>query len=161
MARPLGWSWTAWTTPEQLSIFLAPRANVDLERGGAFELFFNEDAGTEERGTRGGVILELENEHTLAFSLTPPAGIGLHGVETTVRLQLRSLGPFRSRVQVTHSGFHDGVRYERLMAFYKSFWVRAISRFASYAAGSPAPAWPSVDELWPETPPPSALTVEN
>ncbi len=43
IAAPLDRVWTAWTNQADAEKWLASRANVIFEEGGAYELFWNED----------------------------------------------------------------------------------------------------------------------
>ncbi len=64
---PLTEVWRAWTTKEGAESFFAPRCNIDLKPGGAYEMLFDLEA---ERGKQGGedmVVMAVQPVHLLCF----------------------------------------------------------------------------------------------
>ena len=48
--------WEVWTTSKGAITFFAPKANIQLSRGGAYEMFFNLKAP---KGSQGGEGLKV------------------------------------------------------------------------------------------------------
>ena len=161
VARDVGWAWSSWTRAEQTQGFLARAATIGEEVGEPYELYFLPGQRTSASGTRGGVILTFEPQTTLAFTWTPAPGFDLHGVETSVHVTFTRLGPLRTRVSVSHSGFYDGAHFDAMRAYYAAFWSETLARFWHYAGGRTTAAWPPQEALWPQTPSSVALTASH
>jgi uncharacterized protein YndB with AHSA1/START domain len=53
---PLAGVWHAWTIREGVESFFAPRSNIDLRPGGAYEMLFDLEAEPGKQGGEGMVI---------------------------------------------------------------------------------------------------------
>lgn len=51
---PVSDVWEAWTTREGVASFFAPDCRIELEVGGAYEMYFIPDAEPGQRGGEGG-----------------------------------------------------------------------------------------------------------
>ena len=65
---PLTEVWRAWTTEEGVESFFAPECNIDLRPGGAYEMFFDLDAGHGNRGGEGMIVMAVQPQRMLAFT---------------------------------------------------------------------------------------------
>ena len=58
---PLTEVWHAWTTKEGAERFFAPRCNIDLKPGGAYEMLFDLDAAPGKQGGEGMVVMAVSH----------------------------------------------------------------------------------------------------
>ncbi len=65
IAAPLDRVWAAWASRENAEKWLAPRANVVFEKGGAYEFFWDEDPNRD--STLGCKLLGIEPGQLLRF----------------------------------------------------------------------------------------------
>ena len=64
--------WDVWTTEEGIRSFFAPDCYVDLKVGGAYEILFDPDAESGQRGAEGVRILAIQPKKMLAFTWNAP-----------------------------------------------------------------------------------------
>ncbi len=62
---PINKVWEAWTSTEHTKHWLAPRANIEFQSGGAYEFFWGERP--EADSTLGCKLLEIMTEQQLKF----------------------------------------------------------------------------------------------
>ena len=109
VAAPPDEVWEAWTTAEGIKSFFAPDCNVECRVGGPYEIFFDPDAPTGQKGGEGLEILALQPKVMLAFTWNaPPRMADVRQQRTHVVIRLHSLGERRTRVTLWHDGWGVG-----------------------------------------------------
>ena len=97
VVAPLQQVWGAWISAESAQGWLAPRANISFEEGGAYELFWDEDP--EKDSTLGCRLLKIEPLTRLVFEWQGK----------TEFLPLFEPPNERTEVEVLFEGSDDGV----------------------------------------------------
>jgi uncharacterized protein YndB with AHSA1/START domain len=120
---PVAEVWEAWTTPEGAQSFFAPRCNVDLRPGGAYEMFFVPDAEPGSRGGEGNVVLAVQPPRMLSFTWNaPPSLPGVREQRTHVVIRLAGTGAGETRVTLWHDGWGDGGQWDRAFEYFTRAW---------------------------------------
>lgn len=129
--------WDVWTTPEGITSFFSPEANVELKVGGRFEMLFNPDkAMAGSRGGEGCRILSYLPKEMLTFSWNaPPQYAEARRYRTRVVLQFSDAGPGATRVKLTHLGWGPEPIWNDVYDYFDSAWGRVMEnlqkRFSS------------------------------
>jgi len=122
--------WNAWTTPEGISSFFAPKARVELKVDGVYELYFAPDAPEGQRGSEGCKILSFLPNEMLSFTWNAPPSIpNLRnaGVKTQVILRISSAGADRTSVQLTQWGFGEGDDWGQYRQYFDRAWGNVLN----------------------------------
>lgn len=124
-------AWKTWTTREGVTSFFAPKANVDAQVGGPYELFFDLKAPRGFQGTEGCKILGVEPRKSLAFEfLAPPEFPNVRRVHTRVDVIFEEvLKGGLVKVSLAHSGFQEGEEWDECLNFFNWSWDLVLGRF--------------------------------
>ena len=115
--------WKAWTTKEGAESFFAPRCNIDLKVGGAYEMLFNLEASPGEQGGEGMVILAIQSESMLSFTWnSPPHLTTVRGQRTHVVVRFSETDEGKSRVTLHHDGWGEGGEWDEAFDYFSSAW---------------------------------------
>lgn len=68
VSAPIKQVWECWTTEAGVATFFAPEANIELQIGGQYEMYFLPQAPPGSRGSEGCKIRELDPLKRLVFS---------------------------------------------------------------------------------------------
>lgn len=121
--------WKVWTTSEGAVTFFAPKANIELARGGAYELFFNLDALKGSQGSEGLKILSFLPEEMLSFEWNaPPQYPTVRGQHTWVVVQFFPSNHDEVKVRLTHLGWREGEEWDSVFQYFKRAWDIVLSR---------------------------------
>ena len=125
--------WRAWTTDEGAREFFSPFTRIELEIGGAYEIYFAE-APEGKRGSEGCRVLSYVPGEMLSFSWNAPPQLA-HARErrTWVVVRLEDAGEGKTRVRLTHLGWAE---QERANPDHVEEWRLARGYFER--------AWPNV-----------------
>jgi uncharacterized protein YndB with AHSA1/START domain len=100
--------WDAWTTNAGAQKWFAPRTNIELEPGGAYEILFEPEGPAGQRGTEDLKVLCYLPQEMLAIEWNaPPQFPRARPQRTWVVVRFSDLGDGRVRVCLTHTGFAD------------------------------------------------------
>ena len=134
---PLDDAWNIWTTNEGVTSFFAPRANIEANIGGRYELFFDTKAAKGFQGTEGCRVLALERLKRLVFEfIAPPQFPNVRRVRSRVDLMFQEA--FRGglvQVDLMHSGFMEGEEWDECFDFFSWSWDLAFGRFQYRCSG--------------------------
>jgi uncharacterized protein YndB with AHSA1/START domain len=128
---PLAEVWRVWTTAAGAEEFFAPRARVELEPGGAYELLFMPDNAPGSRGAEDLKVLSYLPMEMLSFDWSfPPSIPSLRGsgARTWVVVQLSDLGDGRTRVRLNQLGWHEGADWDRGFEYFQEAWDVVLGR---------------------------------
>jgi len=137
---PLAEVWRVWTTAAGAEEFFAPKARVELEPGGAYELFFMPDNPPGSRGAEGLKVLSYLPMEMLSFDWSfPPSIPSLRdsGARTWVVIQLSDLGNGSTRVRLTHLGWQEGPDWDQGFAYFQQAWDVVLGRLQQRFATGP------------------------
>ncbi len=140
--------WKAWTTTEGAVTFFAPEANIELARGGSYELLFDLDAPEGSRGGEGLKILSFLPEEMLSFEWNaPPQYPAVRGQRTWVVVQFFRCGNHKVRVRLTHLGWKKGEEWDKAFRYFERAWDVVLARLKHRFAEGP------IDWINPYSPP--------
>jgi uncharacterized protein YndB with AHSA1/START domain len=134
---PIADVWAAWTTPAGVRSFFAPACKIDLRVGGAYEMYFDLEATSGQRGGEGMRILALQPPAMLSFTWNaPPSLPEVRGQQTMVVVRLEEIGANLTQVRLTHSGWGSGGEWDLAIAYFERAWKQVVlprlqRRFAS------------------------------
>ena len=132
--------WSAWTTSEGMAAFFAPKSNIDLAIGGAFELYTQPDAPEGSRGCEGCTVLSYDLMQMLSFSWNAPPSIpGLRdaSIRSHVVLYFDDLHDGRVKVTLRHLGFGEGEDWDKCLAYFDRAWPYVLNNLQEKIADVP------------------------
>lgn len=134
VGAPAAAVWRSWTTSAGFEAFFGVRARIELRPGGAYEIYFMDDAPAGERGSEGCQVLSYLPERVLSFSWNAPPDFGeLREQHTWVVVELEPEGE-GTRVRVTHLGWGAGARWDELRAYFDRAWGVVLDALRSHHA---------------------------
>jgi len=131
--------WEALTTAAGLSSWLCLRARVELEIGGAYELFWDADESHPELdSTLGCSVLSVDAPRLLEFTWRGSEAVAdvmnVPGEpQTQVKVELRPTLD-GTRLELTHSGWSDGPGWDRARAWFERAWGGALQALGAQLA---------------------------
>lgn len=131
---PVGFVWRAWTEPDAIAEFFAPRAKIDLRIGGDYELSIMPDAPAGERGTEGCRVLSYLPQRMLSFSWNaPPKFPAARSQHTWVVLEMAPRADGKTHLRLTHYGFGRGDEWNQVYAYFDRAWGNVLASLGEYA----------------------------
>ena len=123
-------AWQTWTTPEGVTSFFAPKANIEPKVGGRYELLFDLKAPRGFQGTDGCILLGFDPPNALAFQFLPPPEFpNARRIQTRVDVFLEQvLGGGLTKFNITHSGFLEGEEWDECFEFFNWNWDVVLGR---------------------------------
>ena len=119
--------WRAWTTESGVSTFFAPACKIDLQPGGAYEMYFNQEAPAGEKGGEGMILLAVQPEKMLSFTWNaPPHLASVRGEMTHVSLRFFETEPGETLVQLVHDGWGEGGEWDQAFDYFISVWGEVV-----------------------------------
>ncbi len=134
---PVAEVWKAWTTPDGIESFFAPKAaKVEPWPGGAFELWFGVDLPEGSRGSEGCKFHSVRPMEQLVFEWNAPPTIPMiRPLRTLVYLDFKPLPGNRTEVTLRNFGYGYGDDWAKAKAYFTSAWTGVMAslekRFAN------------------------------
>lgn len=138
---PLATVWDAWTTNAGAQKWFAPKTNIELKPGGAYEILFAPDQPAGQRGAEDLKVLCYLPQEMLAFEWNaPPQFARARPQKTWVVVRFSDLGDNRVRVRLTHAGFTDRVaahadekgEWEQVRDYFSKAWPRVLEHLRAH-----------------------------
>ncbi len=128
VAAPLADVWKAWTTPEGIESFFAPKvARLEPRAGGAFELWFGIDLPEGSRGTEGCLVHSVTPMEQIVLEWNAPPTIpAIRPLRTLVYLDFKPEGPDRTEVTLRNFGYGQGDDWQKAKAYFEKAWVAVM-----------------------------------
>jgi uncharacterized protein YndB with AHSA1/START domain len=144
---PVASVWHAWTTSQGAETFFAEKANIDLQLGGAYEIFFN--PADERMSTKGRKVLSYEPERMVSFEWNLPLDQfpELKDNLTWFVVDFTSLDSSRTRVTVTQLGLKRGPVWERAARHMQQGWSELAERLKARFDSGPID-WAHQRMMW-------------
>jgi uncharacterized protein YndB with AHSA1/START domain len=121
--------WQAWTTEEGVKTFFTPQARIELERGGAYEMYFMPDAPEGTRGSEGCKFVEIVPNKRLVFTWNfPPTIPSIRNEKTEVSLDFSAVNQEQTRVSIVHKGFKEGDDWDKGYKYFEDAWTLVLER---------------------------------
>lgn len=130
---PVDRVWRAWIAPSDLSSWLAAKAKVNGEAGGAYELFW-EPEHPERNSTLGCRLTALDPMKELAFTWRGPVQYSdlMNGepppTHVVVRFEERN---GKTLMTFRHLGWGTGSKWEEAKAWQEGAWRGAFEQLAT------------------------------
>lgn len=127
---PLEDAWRTWTEPRLLKRWLCEDANVEIEVGGNFELFWDLN-NRSLNSTIGCKVIAMEPNRRLAFQWRgPPEFSDLMNVSpfpTSVSIEFEKINLSNCIVHFRHSGWGESERWILARDWQNSAWLGAFA----------------------------------
>lgn len=125
-----GEAWRAWASAEGLKSWLAEGAKVELQPGGAYEIYFSMSAPEGQRGGETNRVIAFEPERMLLFSWNAPPKFGpLRNEHTYVLVRFDDAPGGGTRVRLTHFGWREADDWNPIYDYFDNAWTRVMDRF--------------------------------
>jgi uncharacterized protein YndB with AHSA1/START domain len=116
-------AWEAWTTSEGVKTFFSSAAKVELELGGAYEIYFLLDQPYGLRGSEDCRILSFLPKKMLSFEWNAPPDFGeLRQRHTQVIMHFEEVKPGQVKVSFAQLGWGKGENWDRLYEYFDRAW---------------------------------------
>jgi uncharacterized protein YndB with AHSA1/START domain len=124
IAAPVAEVWKAWTTPEGIESFFAPKAaRVEPRPGGAFELWFGVNLPEGSRGSEGCLFHSVTPMEQLVFQWNAPPTIpAIRPLRTLVYLDFKPLDGNRTELTLRNFGYGQGHDWQKSRAYFERAW---------------------------------------
>ncbi len=121
---PVAEVWKAWTTPEGIESFFAPKAaKVEPVAGGAFELWFGVNFPEGSRGSEGCKFHSVKPMEQLVIEWNAPPTIPtIRPLRTLVYLDFKPLPDNRTELTLRNFGYGDGEEWAKAKAYFVAAW---------------------------------------
>lgn len=118
--------WEVWTTEPGARTFFAPDCQIDLEPGGAYEMYFSPESPPGFRGGEGCRVLAVQPMTMLSFTWNaPPSLPKVRGQYTHVIIRLLEESD-GTRVILTHDGWGSGGEWDKAFDYFKAAWLKVV-----------------------------------
>jgi uncharacterized protein YndB with AHSA1/START domain len=126
---PVADVWRAWTTPEGIESFFAPKAaKVVPEPGGAFELWFGLDYPEGSRGSEGCLFHSVMPQQQLVFEWNAPPTIPtIRKLRTLVYLDFAPAEGNRTTLTLRNFGYGQGDEWAKTKAYFERAWPAVMA----------------------------------
>jgi uncharacterized protein YndB with AHSA1/START domain len=119
--------WQAWATREGILSFFAPDCRIELVPGGAYEMYFNLDAATGDRGGEECRLLAIEEPLMLSFTWNAPTEFpNVRRQKTHVTVRLEQMSIRETRVTLLHDGWGTGEEWQAAQAYFERAWGQVV-----------------------------------
>lgn len=127
ISAPVSEVWKAWTTEQGAKSFFAPACQIELQVGGAYEMYFDPEASAGERGGEGLTILAIQEERMLSFTWNaPPTLPKVRGQLTHVTLRFQELEEGLTALSLFHDGWGDGGEWDQAFDYFTRAWGEVV-----------------------------------
>ena len=107
--------------------FFAPDCKVELRIGGAFEMYFDLEAGKGKMGSEGAKILAIQKPTMLSFTWNAPPHLpSIRKQWTHVLIKLHKSGPKKTLVQLCHDGWGTGDQWKKASHYFQRAWLELV-----------------------------------
>ena len=126
---PVADVWRAWTTPDGIESFFAPKAaRVVPEPGGAFELWFGLDHPEGSRGSEGCLFHSVTPQKQLVFEWNAPPTIPtIRKLRTLVYLDFAPADGNRTTLTLRNFGYGEGDEWVKTKAYFEKAWPAVMA----------------------------------
>jgi len=118
--------WDAWTTEAGAKTFFAPECKIDLQPGGAYEMYFSPESPPGLRGGEGCRVLAVQLMLMLSFTWNAPPSLPEVRDQYThvvVRFAQEADG---IRVFLSHDGWGKGGEWDKAYTYFEAAWLKVV-----------------------------------
>ncbi len=131
--------WQAWTTPDGLTSFFAPEAEVQARPDGAFHLHMDPYAKPGLKGADTMQILAIEPEQLLSFTWNAPPHLPqARAQRTVVILRFTPTADNHTDLTLTHLGWGTTGEWPKARAYFEKAWPNVLKNLQTrFETGKP------------------------
>jgi uncharacterized protein YndB with AHSA1/START domain len=119
--------WAAWTTEEGVRSFFAPDCSIDLQPGGAYEMYFDLEAPAGLRGGEGCKVLAIDPGRMISITWNaPPELPTVRTQRTHVLLRFAPLKNGNTDFQLTHDGWGTTLEWAEARNYFVRAWGKIV-----------------------------------
>lgn len=136
ITAPIDSVWKSWSTAEGLTAFLQVPADMQLERGGKYELYFDPEGTPGLRGSEGCTVISYVPLEMISFTWNAPPTIPTvrnHEYKTWVTVFLTE-APEGTSVRLVHTGWPEGEDWAKTYDYFDSAWGYVLKALSDYWA---------------------------
>ena len=128
----------SFATTAGATAFFAPRATIEPHAGGAYELYFDEEAEPGQQGSEGCVVKQIDEPSLLIVSWNfPPELSRLRRERTELSLRFGEVPGEGAEVTLVHEGFRGAsdpatqAEWEQGHRYFNRVWGTVLTRLVS------------------------------
>jgi uncharacterized protein YndB with AHSA1/START domain len=131
--------WQAWTTREGAITFFGPDAQIELQSGGKYEIFFDLNDGSQ--ACTGCTVIRAEPRKRLSFTWNAPPHLrNVRRQFSRVTLAFSRSGARSTRVRLVHDDWGTGSEWDQAFAYFQKAWPGVLANLQYRFARGPV-AW--------------------
>ena len=136
VSAPVAEVWKAWTTPEGIESFFAPKvARLEARPGGPFELWFAPNAPEGSRGCEICRVHSVTPQRQLVLEWnSPPTLPVVRPLYTLVYLDFRPVDDTHTEVTLRNFGYGDGEDWQKSKAYFERAWNSVMDNLQKHFA---------------------------
>jgi uncharacterized protein YndB with AHSA1/START domain len=120
---PVDRVWQAWSTPDGLATFFAPKAVIELKTFGKFEILHNPSAAPGLRGAEDNRILAVQPGRMLVTTWDAPPNLPeIRAQRTALIITLAPRGDSSTLVTIANTGFGRGGQWDEAYEYFRGAW---------------------------------------
>jgi len=127
-------AWEYWTTYEGLKQFFGQENKVELQLGGAFEIYFLMDNDKGLQGSEGCKIISFIPEEMLSFTWNAPPDfqeIRNHPHQTWVVVNFQAINESSTQITLKHLGWLHGQDWDYVYDYFETAWEMVLSNLTN------------------------------
>ncbi len=118
-----------WTTTDGIKEFFCQNSYIELQPGGAFEIYFSMDEPYGRRGSEDCKILSYIPNRMFSFEWNAPPDFGkLRDKRTQVVIVFEETESGITKVSLTQLGWGNGEEWEKLYAYFDTAWEYVLGK---------------------------------
>lgn len=124
--------WQKWTTHDGLKTFFGADNKIELQMGGAFEIYFLMDNPYGLRGSEACKIISYLPEKMLSFSWNAPPHfpeIRNHAHKTWVVVLFHAVDENNTMIEINHLGWIDDRGFDEVFDYFNHAWQVVLTNF--------------------------------
>ena len=125
--------WNAWTVKEELIKFFAADAEIELQIGGKYEMYFLLDNPPGLKGGEGNRVLSFVPQRMLSFTWNaPPQYPNVRKEKTWCVLFFDKLDANSTKICFYQFGWKDGEEWDQVYNYFLEAWNYVLNNLKKY-----------------------------
>jgi uncharacterized protein YndB with AHSA1/START domain/predicted enzyme related to lactoylglutathione lyase len=140
---PIDSAWSLWSTPKGLKTFFGSDNKIELQPGGAFEIYFLPDNPVGLKGSEGCKVLSFLPERFFSFSWNAPPQfkeVRNSDYKTWVVVQFYKYSETQTQIILTHLGWPEDTLWSPVFDYFTNAWDQVLNNLPK---GDPPMALPT------------------
>lgn len=125
--------WNAWTVKEEMIKFFAADAEIELQIGGKYEMYFLLDNPPDSRGGEGNRVLSFVPQRMLSFTWNaPPQYPNVRKEKTWCVLFFDKLDANSTKICFYQFGWKEGEEWDQVYNYFLEAWDYVLNNLKKY-----------------------------